>query len=367
MRDRISAIYWGILLIGAGLVWLASELWLEIDPTEEQWAFILGAGSVLCLVGYLIGDKKRWGLLFPAAALAVGSLAIWLDNRETDSELVGGLVTATMSIPFWAAVVVDRNKNKWAVIPGGIMAGIGLLLIFFQDQNELFAALFFLLPAAGFFVYYLTNRKHWWPLIPAYVLTVLAIIILIANRVRGEYIGAFFMFAVALPFFVVYLVNRQNRWALIPAYVLTAVGLIPLLVGLADDEWIATAVLLLIALPFFAVYLRDSDSWWALIPAGVLTSVGVSLIPVFLNASDQVLERVVPSVILLGIAVTFAFLWTRRKLFQTEWAKYPAVGCLLAAILVGIFGLQTELIWALALITAGIWIIYRGQKPKFEG
>jgi uncharacterized RDD family membrane protein YckC len=39
---------------------------------------------------------------------------------------------------------------------------------------------------------------------------------------------------------------------------------------------------------------------------------------------------------MMGIGATFGFLWMRRKLFHTEWAKYPAVGCLLAALLVAV-------------------------------
>ena len=368
IRTRISAIYWGILLIAVGILYLAYELGLNIEPTEQRWTMFLAAGSVLCLIGYLIGDKRHWGLLFPSAGLAVGAMAIWFDNRDIagSDNLVGGLTMIIMSIPFWVALLVDRDKNKWALIPGSILLVIGLLLIFYKDQNETFGFLVLFLPAVAFFLLFLFNRKQWWPLIPAYVLTAISVVILLEDQVLDEINGSYVMFAIALPFFVVFLANRKNWWALIPAYVLSVIGLIVLVAGESEQDWIATVVMFLIAFPFFVVYLRNAENWWALIPAGVLTSIGIGIIPVFLGASDEVLERLVGAIILAGIAVTFALLWRRKKELDTDWAKFPAVGCGLAALLVLIFSVRIEFLWAVALIALGIWIIYRGQKPKLE-
>jgi hypothetical protein len=369
IRTRISTLYWGILLIAVGIVFLIYELGSTINPTNQQWSIIMAAGSALFLLGYLIGDKRHWWVLFPSAGLAVGAMAIWFDNRDmADSDnLVGGLTMIIMSIPFWVALLVDRDKNKWALIPGSILLVLGLLLLFFEDQNETFAFLVLFLPAVAFFLLFLFTRKHWWPLIPAYVLAAVSVIILLEDQVLDEIIGSYVMFAIALPFFVVFLANRKNWWALIPAYVLSAIGLIVLVAGGSEQDWIATLVMFLIAFPFFVVYLRNAENWWALIPAGVLTSIGLGIIPVFLGASDEVLERLVGAIILAGIALTFGVLWRRKKELDTDWAKFPAVFCGLAALLVLIFSVRIELLWAVALIALGIWIIYRGQKPKLEG
>jgi drug/metabolite transporter (DMT)-like permease len=365
-RTRISALYWGILLIAVGIIVLGVELGLDIDPSDQEWTYILATGSALCLLGYLIGEKQHWWLLFPSAALAAGAIAIWSENREMAENQLGGLVTMIMSIPFLVAVLVDRDKNRWALIPGSILFFIGLLLVFVEGQDEFFGVLVLLFIATAFFLVFIFNRKQRWPLIPAYVLTAISVVILIEDQVLDEIIGAYVMFAIALPFFVVFLANRKNWWALIPAYILSAIGLIVIVSGQREQDWIATLVMFLIAFPFFVVFLRNPENWWALIPA-VLTSIGIGIIPVFLGASDEVLERVVSAIILAGIAVTFAAIWSRRKQLDTDWAKFPAVGCGLAALLVLIFSMRIELLWAIALIALGIWIIYRGQKKKLEG
>ena len=75
-RTRISALYWGILLIAVGIIILAVELGLNIDPSDQEWTFILAASSALCLLGYLIGDNRHWWVLLPSAALAAGAIAI---------------------------------------------------------------------------------------------------------------------------------------------------------------------------------------------------------------------------------------------------------------------------------------------------
>jgi hypothetical protein len=365
-RVKISNLYLGILLIAAGAILLAVNIGFEPDLDDSMVAVLLAVGSGLILVGYVIGDLQRWWLLLPAAALAAGALAIILENRETADNFIGGLSAVIISIPFWSAFLVDRSKNRWALIPGPLLTFTGFLLAFVADGSGLFASLILLAVAALFFGVFLFNRKQRWSLIPAYVLLAVALVILLEARVPDELFAAVILWAIALPFLVVFLINRENWWALIPAYALIIIGLITMIASGGDDELIGSIVLFTIAIPFFFVFFNNRENWWALIPAGVLTSIGLAISFVFLDLTDEAFERLISGIILGGIAVTFGVIWAQRKRTNGEWAKYPAAACALASLLVLILGMRLELLWGAALIGVGGWILLR-NRPNING
>ena len=97
--------------------------------------------------------------------------------------------------------------------------------------------------ALPFYIGFALDRKRWWLLIPAYILTFGTIIIttetLIAHSILGlggasKFLMAFssgagILFMLALPFFVVYFWSKNNWWALIPAGGFTSIGMMVLL------------------------------------------------------------------------------------------------------------------------------------------
>ena len=172
------------------------------------------------------------------------------------------------------------------------------------------------------------------------------------------------MLAIALPFFVVYLIDRKNWWALIPASILAGISLVMLLITGLSGAITAGLFSLAVAIPFYIVYFVQKENWWALIPAGVMTSVGLAQLVSALNLVPEDQGRLVGTIVLAGVALTFAILWSRRKLYATDWAKYPAIVLMLAALLVLIFGPRIELIWSIGLISFGAWLIFRGTSPR---
>jgi hypothetical protein len=185
---------------------------------------------------------------------------------------------------------MTANRNNNGVIWGGLLIGLGALFLLSELIPGLGRLVWGAIWTAGFafgglalYLFYTRNRQHWWALIPAYILmTIAALIALGTLRVSGEWIAAFVLYAIGFPFLYVYLRDHRHWWALIPAYVMAAVGTFPLLLwfnnhilDLINGFGIAAYWQFAIALPFFVVYLRNHEHWWALIPGGLFAFMGV--------------------------------------------------------------------------------------------
>lgn len=363
-KDTRVNLIWGAALILVGAFLLLVNVDLLPDFSGNYWAIAFGLVGLLFLAGYLASGVRNWWFAFPAAGALAIAVTIWLAESGTRGEIVGGLFMVMASSPFWIAFLVSPRKNWWALIPGwSALALGGVILLSPTVRGETIGTLIMFSIALPFLVVFLVNRSHWWALIPAYVMTAIGLIILMSMTVRGEFIGAFVMFSIAFPFAIVFFVNRENWWALIPAGIMSGIGLIVLSVGLLNDDVLGGLVLFIIALPFYIVFILKRDNWWALIPAGVLTSVGLAASMSAMGFEGKTEERLIGGVLFAGMALTFAVLWLFQRDPETDWAKYPAVVLVLAAVTVGLFGVSTELVWPMGLIAFGIWLFLRGRRP----
>ncbi len=369
MKGKWVDIFWGIVLILLGGLFLTRNLGYIPDLSPILWSLVFAGTSVVFFVSYIAKGKEQWGWLFPA--LLSGSIAviIWLAEAGRDGAFMGTLVLWTCAIPFFVAFALDRQKNWWGLIPGWVMGMIGAVVLFADTvRGEWIGALIMFGIALPFFIVYLANRQHWWALIPAYVLSVLGVIILASTSTSGEWIGAFFMFAIALPFYVVYLRNKEFKWALIPAFVLTALGIVAGISSAVQGEFVGAFFMFAMALLFAIIYWRQKENWWAQIPAGIFSSIGVVvLLGSWLNPESR-LEEFIGVLLFLGIAATFGILWLQRGRYPVEWAKYPAVGFTIGSLLVLVLGRNPEIISAVALIVIGVWLLFENRRqPKLKG
>jgi hypothetical protein len=306
MKPNRSELIWGLVVIIAGLYFLASNLgWLP-PLSPDAYTLVLGAvAAVFVLVFLLTGFQWPW--LVPAGAFGAGAAALWLAERETAGTTIGAVVMGGVALPFWIAFLARPRQNWWAVIPGWTMLAVGS-------------------------------------------------VVLLSDRLRGELIGAVVLFSIALPFLVLFIIRRY-WWALIPAYVLSVLAVITLSAATAKGELIGALFMLAIALPFWILYLLRRHFWWALIPAGVMTSIGVVVLVSTLPLSEPILTRLASALLFGGWSLTFAFLWLRHQKEGLAWAWYPAVGLAAAAAAFAIFGDRSELVWPLALIGLGAWLL----------
>ncbi|MBK9925246.1 MAG: hypothetical protein IPP66_08125 [Anaerolineales bacterium] len=269
MNMKKSNIFWGLLLIVGGGFALAQQLGYikNLSPQVGMYAFAVIA--VIALVMYALSNWREWGWLFPAGVFGGLAVTAALAINKFDNPAVGSPLFFGLLIPFVAAYLTDRARNWWALIPGAVMLFLALTTLLVENVGgEWVGSLFLFLIALSFFVVYLNNRTRTWALLVAYIMFVLSIAPAMASG--GElaaYYGAIFLLAVALPFFIVYFRSIKNWWAIIPAGVMTTLAVIT---GAAIAGWIknedqggyVTAVLLGgFAATFAVVWLRHAMPW----------------------------------------------------------------------------------------------------------
>lgn len=319
MSKRRVDLIWGLVLVVLGGLFLGETMGWIPELTAVLWAGIFGVASVMFFVTFLVRGLDEWGWLFPAMATGAVAVIIALAEFGFDGPWLGSLMLWAVSLPFW--VVFASN-----------------------------------------------TKANWWTLIPGWVTAVIGFVVLLADRVPGEWIGALIMFAIALPFFVVYLRDRKQWWALIPGFVLSVVGVVVVLSTKAPEEMVGFIMVGAVSLPFFFVYFRSRDNWWALIPAGIIGSVAlIALMSALTEGSDlfsgePLLSQMQGGLLFLGWAATFGVLWLQRKQYPTGWAKYPAGVLLLMALVFGVLGPQSQTMWAVMLILAGVWLLVDNMR-----
>jgi hypothetical protein len=172
------------------------------------------------------------------------------------------------------------NKRGYgSLIWGGMLILLGLLLLLenlnvFGEWQAPFWSLF--LGAFGllFLSIYVRDREQWWALIPALVILGIAVAVFLAEQdlIAGYLVATIILAAVGLPFLLIFVTDRGHWWALIPALTMlgVAAGVFLEGVGAIGGTAVAGFVLGGISLGFLSIYLIDREQWWALIPGGIM-------------------------------------------------------------------------------------------------
>ncbi len=320
MKSKIVAIFWAVVMIAAGVLFLLRETGvIQFDQLPRNVAVILFAVlSGFFFLTYFLEGVRNWGWLFPATIFAALTLIIVSAGTPLGEALTGAPIMIAIAIPFLVAFSLDPKKS-------------------------------------------------WWALIPAWVMVCISLIILFEDSVSGNFIGSFVLYSIALPFLVVFLLDRTRRWALIPFAILAVIGVIPLLENFVSGETMGLVVMLLFSVPFFVVYFWSNKNWWALIPAGVFASVAVVILyTMFLQGiqNRRGFDPLGTAILLTGIGLTFGALWLRRATQPTDWAKVPALILFTMAAFFLVFGTNTGFFWPVSLIIVGVVILVSGLVRK---
>lgn len=175
-------------------------------------------------------------------------------------------------------------QSRWTIMWGLVLVLIGVLLLgqqlgWFGPIQLSFAVFLFGIPGLMFLLMYFSDRRQWWALIPGCILLGLTgVVFNEANRFASSLLsGSIFLFSVALPFWLIYLLKRW-WWAIIPAGVVTVLAMMPVLSDRVPGETLGGIFFIGLALVFALVRLAtrsDPNMVWAWWPAGILAILGV--------------------------------------------------------------------------------------------
>ena len=205
----------------------------------------------------------------------------------------------------------DRSSLVWGALL--ILGGVMFMLQNLNILGNAFQYIWLILMAAGagaFLWVYFTKPEQWWAIIPGLTLFGLVFVALeeILNFVPGaEWSGAVFLGCIGLAFWLVYLRKREQWWAIIPGGVLITLALVAGLNFL--DDWTEVIFFLGMSATFALVGVlpnQTHDTRWAFIPAGILFVLGIALF-----APLQSIMQIVWPLALVGLGI-FIMLRTRK-------------------------------------------------------
>ena len=112
------------------------------------------------------------------------------------------------------------------------------------------------------------------------------------------------------------------------------------------------------------VFLWSKRNWWALIPAGILSGIGAGLLWLGSGPESASRANLMNGVMFLVWAAAFGVLWLLRGSRPTTWAKYPAIGMAIIAVIVLSLGVTSGIILPLLVIGAGVVVVAINLLPK---
>ena len=215
MRRLEVRVVGGILLIAVGVLFLLQRIGILGDGLDLLWALLFGAGGVVFLFVFLTNRAQWWAvipgfvLLSLAALLALDQLA-----PEIEGDWGGALVLGGIGLAFWVIYLTNR-QNWWAVIPGGVLLTIGLVVglssvlegietggVFFLGLGLTFGLLSLLRTPEG---------RMKWALIPAAVVLVMGLLITAAATAVLKFVGPAALVLVGLYLIVRTFVSRRGE------------------------------------------------------------------------------------------------------------------------------------------------------------
>jgi len=198
-----------------------------------------------------------------------------------------------------------------------ILGGLVFLIqnVFNLQLGGLFWAVLLALGGLVFISVYLSDRRHWWGLIPGFTLLGVSATAFVSNvfpRLGNVLGGVFVLGGIGLAFAAVYLTDQRNWWAVIPAGVMFTLAAISMLDQVLRGFESGGLLFFGMALTFALVAILPNTQGqlrWAWFPAGILAVIGL----IISAASENLLNYVWPLVLILGgLALIYRTLIVRK-------------------------------------------------------
>ena len=180
-RFDMRIVLGSVLIIGGGML-LLQNLGIFYGGVDLVWAVLIGGAGVASLYIYT-NDHEKWWALIPGITLVAIALNIVLDviSPRLSNTFGSGIILGGIGLSFWL-VYLNRRSFWWAVIPAGVLGSLAVVSIveeFFPagQVDGLFLVglglTFLALPS-------LPNDKNKlrWALIPGGILTIIGVLTL---------------------------------------------------------------------------------------------------------------------------------------------------------------------------------------------
>ena len=187
---------WSLVLILVGLLLLVGQF-AEIGAWV--WVAVLAVGGV-CGLGLFLTDRSdRLVLLAAYVLLAIAGLIAVVTLNVLRDEAIAVYVLLAIASPFVFVYMQDRAQ-WWALIPAYALAAVGGVVILAESlglSDNLITAYVMFAIAIPFFFVFLRNRSQWWFLIPGGIMAAIGLGFLIAENLLAI-MGALALIALGL-------------------------------------------------------------------------------------------------------------------------------------------------------------------------
>jgi hypothetical protein len=228
MKKGLWRVLAGALVTIIGVILLLYQMEVIALRGEVWGSLALLAGGVAFLALWL-SNQKEWWPLIPGSIMGCWGLAMLLDLLGLPAWLVTLIGFVGSSLPFFYIFLkLGAQEGWWALIPGGVLGawGLGSVLAALGLPEALVPLIGFVGSALPFlFIFSLDRKKNWWALIPGGVMAFMGVVATLGTVVGEEWMATVVLWGIALIFVAIFLLDRRNGWALIPAGIMAVIGL----------------------------------------------------------------------------------------------------------------------------------------------
>jgi hypothetical protein len=189
---RKRGLIWGGLLILLGGLLLV-EQYTDLELSAWIWVGVLAFVGLIAFVFYLSDRSDVWLLLTTYILWAVAGLITLTTLDVLQDDLVALYVLTAIALPFLAVYLRDRAQ-WWALIPAYVLIAVGLMvaLIGLGILSDLLIPGYVMFAIAiPFFVVFARDTKQWWALIPGGVLAFIGVAFFVAEAALQFILPAF--------------------------------------------------------------------------------------------------------------------------------------------------------------------------------
>lgn len=189
-NNRTGALAVGALLVAFGVLFLLQNFGLFGSITDMIWLLVFGAAGLTFLFVFAT-NREQWWAVIPGFVLL--GLATLIGFGDRLGEWGGALFLGSIGLAFWVIYAV-RREFWWALIPAGTLSTLAVVAALSESADGMATGgIFFLGLAATFGLVYLLSGaedRQRWALIPAGILAAIGLLLTLSLGGLVNYVWA---------------------------------------------------------------------------------------------------------------------------------------------------------------------------------